>query len=860
MAMAQAVTVDHLRVEDRSRPLGVDASQPRFSWELSSDRRAQRQSAYQLRVATSADLLTTGRAAVWDTGKVVSGENFGIEYTGPALRSGERYFWQVRVWDGDDQPSPWSEPSWWQTGLLTPADWKARWIGSSAETNSPLLRHDFQVGKQIVRATAYAYASGWYRLFVNGTELNERVLTPVNSNYPKGLFYDTYDVTPLVTSGANAVGLWLGYGYNQSYSKYGYRWDAPPAALLQLEILFSDGTTQTVASDDHWKWAPSPILENDIYHGETYDARRETDRWSRAGFDASAWTSVALRPAPVGPLKSCPFPGLAVMRDLPAVKLTEPKPGVFIFDLGQNIAGWARLQVRGPAGTRMVLRHAEELHPDGTLDVTTNRAARATDTYVLHGRGDESYEPRFTYHGFRYVEVTGLPNTPTLESLTGRVVYAAVEDAGFFRCSDSRLNRLHENFRWTIANNLFGIPTDTATRDERTPCQMDSLAVEDAAICNFTLGPYYTKWLNDIAGDGGTLPSWTGDQVVLPFLLYQHYGDRRILRQQIGNMKQVIDKFAATAAESKNWAGGFGDWAAPNPEGSYEGSFSEGELVATAFFHRCARIVAETSALLDDAAGAARYTALADRIRTAFRQRFFDPTTATFGSGRQVTSILPLAFDLVAPTERAVVVAALERRIREKDRGHLDTGIFGTRYLFDVLIDQGLTDLAFDILTKPGYPGYIDQIERGATTTWEQWSYHGSMQTHNHAMFAGPDATFFSRLGGIQPAEPGFRKIIIRPTLPSALSFVECSRQTPMGKITSHWRRTGDRYFLRVNIPVNATAQIYLPASTPGSVSESDRPLADAPGVLAVGSDAGRVVVTVGSGDYEFTVTAIPPA
>jgi alpha-L-rhamnosidase len=286
VAIAQAVAVDGLRTESLERPLGVDASRPRLSWLLHADQRAQRHTAYQIRVASAAGLLAAGQGDIWDSGKVASAETFEIEYGGPTLHSDGRYFWQVRVWDGDDRPSAWSEPSWWQMGLLESASWKARWIGSGTPIASPLLRQDFRVERQVVRATAYAYASGWYRLFLNGTELTERVLSPVNSNYPKGLFYDTYDVTALVAGGANAVGLWLGYGYNQSYSKYGYRWDAPPAALLQLEIVFSDGSTQTVVSDDNWKWAPSPVLENDIYHGETYDARHETGDWSQAGFDA----------------------------------------------------------------------------------------------------------------------------------------------------------------------------------------------------------------------------------------------------------------------------------------------------------------------------------------------------------------------------------------------------------------------------------------------------------------------------------------------------------------------------------------------------------------------------------------------
>ncbi|MBI2513132.1 MAG: family 78 glycoside hydrolase catalytic domain [Opitutae bacterium] len=853
-ALAQAIAVDHLRTEYQTQPLALDRPHPRFSWELHADERAQRQTAYQIRVATSPETLTANEVDVWDSGRVTVADNFGVPYGGPELRAGARYYWSVRVWDARNQPSAWSTPSWWQMGPLKPTDWHARWIGAAPDAPSPLLRRAFQLEKKIVRATAYAYAIGWYRLLVNGTELTERVLSPVNSNYPKGLFYDAYDVTALVRRGGNAIGMWMAPGYAQSYSKYGYRWDTPPAAFAQLQIAFDDGTTQTIATDEAWKWTASPVVASDIYHGETYDARREIAGWSESRFDDQDWKPVALRAAPPGPLIACPFPGLAVAAEYRPVKMTESKPGVFVFDLGQNIAGWVRLRTRGPAGARVVLRHAEELHADGTLDVKTNRAAQATDTYILRGDRDESYEPRFTYHGFRYVEVTGYTGTPTLDSLTGCAIRAAVPEAGSFSCSDPLLNRMHANFRWTIANNLMGIPTDTATRDERTPCQMDSLTVEDAAICNFALAPYYAKWLHDIAGDGGSLPNWTGDQVVLPFLLWENYGDRRLLAEHYDNMRQVVDRFAATAEAAKHWAAAFGDWAAPNPSGSYEGSFSEGELVNRALFYRTARIVADAAALLGRAPDAERYAQLAERVRTEFDARFYDPRTATYGLGRQVTSVLPLAFDMVPSARRSAVVAALRQRIEEVDRGHLDTGIFGTRYLFEVLFDHGLADLALRVLTATGYPGYADQIAQGATTTWEQWSFDGSMQTHNHAMFAGPDATLFSRLGGIQPGVPGFREIVFCPAFPTALSSVDCSRATVMGIVGSRWRREAGRIVLAIDVPANATARLYLPAQTLDAICEGDRSALHADGVLSAHLEGNHAVLALGSGRYEFSL------
>lgn len=850
---ALALTAGSLKVEYIANPAGLDIREPRLSWSLAADARAQRQSAYQVIVASSADLLAAGRGDVWDTGKVKSRETFGIIYAGAELQRDTRYVWKVRVWDADDIPSDWSAAGSWQMGLLEQSDWTAKWIGAAEGGDSPLLRREFTIENDIAQATAYAFGFGWYRLHLNGAEVGDRVLTPVNSNYAKARFYDTYDVTPLLRRGANAIGLWLGNGYNQNYSKYGNRWLEPLAGIVQLELRFADGTTQTIGSDGHWKSAPSPIVANHIYDGETYDARRELPGWDAPDYDDRGWRAVELRTVKAGPLQSCLMPPIRVATTLRPRAVTERAPGVFVFDLGQNIAGWVRLRAAGPRGTRIVLRHAENLHPDGRLDPTTNRAALATDTLVLKGRGEETYEPRFTYHGFRYVEVTGFPGRPTLDSLEGRAIRAGADETGTFQCSEPLVNRIHENFRWSIANNLMGIPTDTATRDERTPCQMDSLAVEETAMHLFDLNAYYTKWLRDIRGDLGMPPNWTGDQVVLPALLHEHYGDRRILEQHFENMKHVVDAFAADAPEKEFWADGFGDWAAPNAAGDYRTSFSEGEIVNTAFFYRAAMLTAGAAELLGAQADASKYAKLAAGIRRHFNAKHFDAETHTYGSGRQATSILPLAFGLVPDEKRVAVARALHERIVGRDAEHLDTGIFGTRYLFDVLIDHGFADTAWTVLTQTTPPSYGHQIALGATTTWEQWSYRGGMQSHNHAMFSGPGVTLYTRFAGIRPALPGYRSIILRPVIPRGLTHVACSLQTVSGRIVSDWdAREG--YVHRIEIPPNTTATVYVPAPDPDRVHEGETRAAAAPGVEFLREENGYSVFAVESGAYVFSV------
>ena len=845
----------YLTTEYTVRPLGLDVEQPRLGWELQSTERNQRQAAYRVLVATSPERLRPGQADVWDSARVESADNFGVAVQGP-LASGTRYFWTVQVWDAAGKPSAWAEPEWWQMGLLRPDEWRAEWISPKEDKVSPWLRREFDVPQPVVQATAYAYASGWYELSLNGRKVDDRVLTPVNSKYTKGLFYDAYDVTDLVQTGRNAVGLWLGAGYDAGYSKWGWRWLEPKAALLQIELRLADGTTRTVITDEQWKSAESPILANHIYDGETYDARREVPGWDQPGFDDSGWQSVVRREVKAGPLKASKMPPLKIRQILPAVSLTEVEPGVFVFDFGQNIAGWTRLRVSGAAGTTVVLRHAEAVYSDGRLDITTNRAAKATDTYILKGEGSETYMPRFTYHGFRYVEVTGFPGRPTLESVEALAIHSALEETGSFTSSDPLLNRIHQNFQWSLRNNFMGIPTDTAVRDERTPCLMDSLAVEEAAIYNFNVLQYYTKWLQDIGGDVSAPPNWSGDPVVLPYLLYWHYGDRRILEQHYGNLRKATDHFAAQAEAKQYWANGFGDWAPPQQPGDYETSFSEGEIVNTAFFYRCAWITAEVARMLGQAEDATKYAQLAQRIFDQFQARHFHPETHTYGSGRQVTSVLPLAFGLVPDHQRPAVASALHQRLVDQDNGHLDTGIFGTRYLFDMLIDHGFVDSAFTALTKKTYPSYGYQISLGATTTWEQWTYRGSMQSFNHAMFSGPDATLYSRLGGIQPAQPGYREILIRPVHPQGLVHVDASTRTVNGWVRSAWRAF-EGYAHRVVIPPNTTAQVYVPASSVEAVRESGRPATEAEGVRFLRMEDGHAVFSIGSGNYVFTV---PPS
>jgi alpha-L-rhamnosidase len=863
------MSVGEVRCEYAINPIAIDTLKPRLNWTLLDSERGQRQSAYQIRVAGSLKDLERENGLFWDSGTVLSDQNTGVVYEGKEPRSGARYYWKVRAWDRQGQPSPWSAPAFWQVALLDPADWKAKWIGLSKDAvpesrtttdatpsgrpvlpkDCPRLRKVFFLEKPVRRATVCVCGLGFYELYVNGEKADDRVLAPANTDYSKRLLYDSVDVTAKVKPGANALGLWLAPGYSDDYSKYGWKWEHPKRAILQLDVVFEDGTTTSIISDESWRAGPSPLTFASVYDGEVYDARLETPGWATAQFAAQGWRPVRVLSATGARLEPNIMPPIRVTQTIRPVNLTEPKPGVFVFDLGQNFAGWVRLQATGPRGARIVLRHSELIGKDGMIDPWTNRRAKATDVFVLRGDGSESYEPRFTYHGFRYVEVTGYPGRPTRDDLTGCVVQADTQPAGTFTSSEAVLNQIDHNCVWSMRSNFKSIPTDCCQRDERTPCQMDSQAYEDAALCHFRMNRFYTKWLEDISGGRGN-PDWNGDAVFLPWRLYWQYGDERALETHFSNMRAYVEFLQATTPDLI-YTNGFGDWCHPN-SGGWKTYFGDVTDVNTCLYAALVRVVSQTAAVLGKTHDATRYAHLAGEIVRAYNKQRFDPARAAYGSGSQTTALLPLALDLAPPARRAAVFAHLVATIRGKDKGHLDTGIFGTRYLVDVLSDFGEPDLAIRMLTRPDYPSFGNQIAQDATTVWEQWAFKGDMHSHNHAMFAGVSASFFTRLAGITPMQPGYAQIGIRPIMPRCLSFVEASQQTVKGRVAVRWQRQGDQIVMNVTVPVNTTARVAVPARGRQAVTESGKPAADADDVAFAGMEGDRAVFTVGSGNYRF--------
>ena len=680
--------------------------------------------------------------------------------------------------------------------------------------NCPRLRKTFALpDRPVVSAVASACGLGFYELWVNGAKADaRRVLAPAMCSPGRAALFDTYDVTSLLKRGEdNTVGFWLAPGYSDDFSRYGWHWLGPKCAILHLKIRYADGTAQTVVTDGTWQWTDaSPLQRASIYHGETYDAGKEDPAWCLPSGKADGW-----RPACV---VDDAAPRRLLANDAPPVRMADPRrpvkivetaPGVFTADFGQNRAGFVQVRACGPEGTRITLHTSELLGADGAIDPWTNRKAASRDEFILSGTGaPETYTPRFTYHGFRYVEITGWPGRPTADDIRAWAVHADVEPIGSFRCSDESLNWLVNASAWSMLSNFVGYPTDCCMRDERTPCQMDSQAYEDAAIQFFGMTRYYAKWLDDIRGGRGN-PDWNGDSVTLPARLWTATGDARVYAANYAHMKEYVDQLAKQNPDLV-FTKGFGDWCAPN-DGTWKGYFNDVEIVNTAIFCEMARVTREAASALGKTADAAAYADLHARAKDAFHRRFYHPETRTYGDGSQTTAALPLAFGIVPAGCRAGVAAQLVKTIREKNGCRIDTGIYGTRHLGDVLCDLGEADLFVRLYTQPDYPGFGFMRAKGATTLWEQWTFKGGMNSHNHAMFSGAASTLMTRLGGIRPAAPGYGAIEIRPVFPQSLDFVEASRETPRGRVAVTWRRTGDAIALDLTVPPLTPAVLRLP-------------------------------------------------
>ncbi|CAA9568753.1 MAG: GH78 / CBM67 [uncultured Thermomicrobiales bacterium] len=891
-----------LRCEYLVDPLGIDERAPRLSWELAAAGRGQRQTAYQVVVAAAATDAAAGRGDLWDSGRVAGDRTAHVAYAGAALRSGQACWWSVQAWDRDGEPSPWASPARWEMGLLEADDWRAAWVGLGVEATraaaeagaagglaaerdalvaSPCLRRGFLVERPVRRARLHATARGVYEARVNGQRVGDEVLAPGWTDYRRRIQVQSFDVTDHLRQGENVLGAMLGTGWYAGY--VGFTPEAriygpAPRLLLQLTVEYEDGTVETVATDGAWRAAPGPIVWSDLLMGETFDARREAELagWDAPGFDDGAWSPVVTEARDGTLLVAAPAQPVRVLGEVPAETVTEPTPGVFVVDLGQNIAGWVRLRVTGEAGTVVRLRFAERLNPDGTLYTTNLRTARQTDTYVLRGGGEETWEPRFTFHGFQYVELTGYPGVPGREAVTGVVVGSDTPPAGEFACSDELVNRLQRNIVWGQKGNFLSIPTDCPQRDERLGWLGDAQVFVRTAAGNADVAAFFTKWMDDVvdaqspAGgfpnvaprvavseDGA--PAWGDCGVIVPWTLWRVYGDTRLVERHWDAMARWV-AYLEEANPDGLWRArrgpDFGDWLSI-------GADTPKEVVATAYYALDAALMAELARAIGREEDGRRYDALFDHVRAAFNRAYVSADGRVEG-GTQTAYLLALRFGLLPEGLRDAAADHLVADIDAKG-WHLSTGFVGVSYLCPVLTEIGRTDVAYRLLLNETFPSWGYSIRQGATTIWERWDgwtaergfQDPGMNSFNHYSLGSVGEWLYRTVAGIDvdPAGPGFARAVIRPRPGGGLTHARARYHSIRGPIASDWRAEGGRFRLRVEVPANVTATVWVPCPDAAEVAEGGVPADGAEGVRFLRREDGAAVFAVGSGRYDFEAT-----
>lgn len=785
------------------------------------------------------------------------------------------------------------ESSWRSAAVLGPvgmAPWGETLLPAPRELAARLLRKDFTVGKEPVRATLYVSGLGISECEINGAKISDHVLSPALTEYNKRVAYVTHDVTTSLTPGANAIGIHLGNGrFHAPRSKLyvGCRDFGMPRALVQLEIEYGDGTRDVITSDPSWKVTDNgPIVTNNEYDGEIYDARKEVTGWSKAGFDASAWQAAEVLDAPGGKLSAQMINPIRVTATLKPVAMTEPTPGVFVFDMGQNMVGWCRLKVVGPRGSSVTLRHAETLTKDGHVYLANMRSAAVTDVYHLKGGEPETYEPRFTYHGFRYVEITGYPGKPTLESIVGQVVNDDLSSAGDFECSEPRINRFHSNVRWGVRGNYRSVPTDCPQRDERQAWLGDRSFSSRGETYLFDTAAFYSKWLQDMADtqkDSGSIsdvsPSywpiysdnvaWPSTAIVIPSNLLDQYADAALIERHYPAMVKWITYMTQFIQDDLISKDNYGDWCVPpeHPELIHSvepARKTNPTLLATSAFCHDLKLMCRYAKLLNKSDEATRYAELSKRMAAALNQKFYDSAKGYYDNGSQTSCVLPLAFGLVPELERPRVFAHLVEKISVENKGHLGTGLVGVQWLNRVLTEGDRADLVHGFATQTAYPSWGYMIEKGATTVWELWNgdtANPAMNSGNHVMLVGDFIIWlYESLAGIKsdPLNPGFKHTLMKPVPVKGVTFARATHRSPYGEILSDWKTDGETFHWKVTVPPNSSATVYVPCDDLNSLRESGQPISEVRLVKVRSIAQGRAVLDLPAGSYTFNSKYTP--
>jgi alpha-L-rhamnosidase len=869
--------------------LGVDNSVPQLSWKLTGSGQGRCQSAYRVLVSSGIVKLKKGVGDLWDSGKVESFDETAIAYGGTGLSSGVECFWKVMVWDEKGKASRWSKPAKWSMGL---DEWTAAWIGFDkpridaeiAYKKDKLdyllvppryLRKEFSIDRKVKRATLYASALGNYQMSINGKGVGDDYFGPGWTDYKIRVYYNTYDVTPMVKKGTNAIGGILSDGWYSGYIGWGKKRDhygKNPRLSAQLVLEHKDGTKTVVATDKSWKVNTGPILEGGFLPGETYDARLEMDGWDQAGFDASAWEKPDVTEKIEARIEAYPSNTVKVFQEIKPISVKEPKPGNFVFDMGTNFAGFARLKVKGEKGTKITLRFGERLKADGTVYTANLRKARVIDTYICKGSGVEIWEPRFTFHGFQYVGMTGFPGRPGKAAITGIELTSATPVTGSFECSDKRLNQLYHNICQTQRANFIDIPTDCPQRDERMGWTGDAQAYIRTAGLNTDVQAFFRKWLVDLTdgqlkngdfpkvaptvvayGSGG--PAWADAGIICPWAIYEIYGDKKILQKHYDAMARFVEFRERSAPDhlAPEKFHCYGDWL------SIKKNDTPKDVIYTAYTAGDAQIMAKVAAILGKDKDVEKYNKLYEDIKIAFNKAYVKKDGKIKGD-TQTVYILALWFDLVDGAMKEKAEQRLIKRI-EDSGWHLSTGFVGTRDLMHVLSKIGRTDVAYRLLFTDTYPSWLFPVKNGATSIWERWNSwtpekgfgDTGMNSFSHYTYGSVGQWMFENIGGIKSEGPGYKKIILKPYITDKLTWAKTSYNCIHGTIASSWSIKDGNFKWSIQIPANTTALVYVPAASADLVTKSGKQTMDAPGVEFDRFEKNYAIYKVKSGCYRFT-------
>lgn len=883
------VKIGQLWVENKENPVGVAVAHPRLTWSILSEGHQVKQTAYEVRVATSEADVEKGKKLVWKSGKVNSDQSVHVAYKGNALTSGQKYYWQVKVWDNQGNASDWSTPGTWLTGLMSKADWKAKWIEPGTENAvfmpSPIFRKEFNLKKKIASATVFATSHGIYEAYINGKRMGDAYLTPGWTSYNKRLQYQTFDVTDLLESGDNAIGVALGSGWYRSPLGWGdnvNHYGKTLGVLFQLEIIYTDGSHDLVVSDDSWKSSTGKIRYAEIYNGETIDARQEKKGWATAGYQETDWSPVKVKDYGYGNLITTQNELIKKHETFHPIKVITTPKGEKVLDFGQNLVGWVESSLNGKSGDTVTISHAEVLDKEGNFYTENLRAAKAQGNYILKGGGKETFAPHFTWYGFRYIKVEGVSGELNPEDFTAVTLYSAMPQTGHFSSSDSMINQLQHNIEWGLRGNFLDVPTDCPQRDERLGWTGDAQVFSRTASFIRNVNSFFDKWMKDVAADqfkdgrishvvpnvmgpdAGGSSGWADVATIVPWNMYLAYGDRQILENQYPSMKGWVDYIKGVSKDNLwNTGFNFGDWLFYSVDNDNDGrsAVTDKYLIAQCFYGHSTQLLINAAKVLGKTEDVQSYTQLLEKIKTAFVREYMTPS-GRLVSSTQTAYVLALNFDMLPENRRVQAADRLVKNIESYDN-HITTGFLGTPYIAEVLTRFGHSDVAYKLLLQKTYPSWLYPVKMGATTIWERWDgkkpdstfQTPGMNSFNHYAYGAIGDWMYRKMVGLDTYEDGvgYKHIKIKPHIGGDFTSAEASQITYYGKVANSWKINGDKLTMKVEIPVNTYATVFVPTNAASSVQCNGKDLKSIDGLKVDGEEAGYLKVEVGSGVYEFS-------